>query len=118
MAVAGSYDDRLSTERDRIRFALGDTDDPNWLFADATIDAVLVSEGSVDAAVLYLARGLIARFAQQPVVITAQGETQDYRDRLTTWQRIVDTAEAAVAAAAVQPVTSRTSASVPTRATW
>ncbi len=118
MALAGTFDERLTTDRDRVRFAIGDTDDPTWLFADATIDAVLASEGSVQAAVLYLARGLIARFAQQPVVITAQGETQDYRDRLTTWQRIVDTAEAAIAAALEQPVTSRTSASVPSRATW
>lgn len=118
MAALGSYDERLTTDRDRVRFALGDTDEADWLFADATIDAVLASEGSVDAAVLYLARGLIARFAQEPVVISSNGETQDYRDRLKTWQQIVDTAEAAIAAAAVTPVTSRTSASVPTRATW
>ena len=98
MGAIGSYDDRLTSDRDVIRATLGDTDTDNFLLSDAFIDASLTLQGSVASAVAWAARSLIARYATEPVVITAQGETQDYRDRLATWRLIVDRADTQAAA--------------------
>lgn len=92
--MSGSYDDALPTDRDKIRAILGDTNAADWLHSDAHIDAVLTWQGGIDAAVAFLARELIARYARQPVVTTALGETVNYSDRLRSWQRIVDRADA------------------------
>lgn len=98
MGAAGTFDDTLPSDRDIIRATLGDVDTDALLLSDVFIDAALSQQGSVAAATAWLARSLIARYALEPVVITANGETQDYRDRLKTWQGIVTQADADVAA--------------------
>lgn len=94
--MSGSYDDALPEDRDKIRAILGDTNSGDWLHTDSHIDAVLTWQASIDAAVAFLARELIARYARQPVVVTATGETVNYSDRLKSWQQIIDRADAAL----------------------
>lgn len=93
--MSGTYQDSLPSDRDRARATLGDTSASDWLHTDDHINAVLTWKGSLDAAVAFLAGELIARFAQEPVRKTAQGESLDYSDRLKSWQAIVAKAEAA-----------------------
>jgi hypothetical protein len=67
-----SYDATLATERDQVRMYLGDTsnDAATELVTDAHISAVLTLVGSVAAAVVVLARELLARFAAEPERVT------------------------------------------------
>lgn len=83
-----AYDDTLPTDKDRVRAILGDTDTSDELLTDAHIEAVLTAEGSVSAAVAWLADALVARFAQDPVRITADGVTLDYSRRIPVWQSL------------------------------
>ena len=94
--MSGSYDDALPTDRDKIRAILGDTNSGDWLHTDSHIDAVLTWQASIDAAVAFLARELIARYASQPVRMSSEGQTRDYSDRLKSWQQIIDRADAAL----------------------
>lgn len=94
--MSGTYNDNVAEPKDKIRAILGDTTTTEWLHTDSHIVAVLTWQGSIDAAVAFLARELIARYAPQPVLVSADGMSQDYSDRLKSWQAIVDRADAAL----------------------
>lgn len=101
-----SYDPALSQQVSRIRFTLGDTDPDAALLDSRTILAMLAQFATDDAgnpvlpaaqerwATLELARGLVTRYAQDPVVVTNEGQTTNYTSRLAGWQAVVARLEA------------------------
>lgn len=92
--MSATYKTTLATARDRIRFALGDTDVTSALLSDQEIAAALSAKGSEDAATTYLARGLVAKFANQPNHVTADGVTLDYSERIAIWREVAQAAQA------------------------
>jgi hypothetical protein len=99
MAVSGSYDDTLSTTRDKVRALIGDTAADAWLLSDDHLDVVVSLTGSLMAAVGFCADELVARFAQQPVKVSSQGELIDFSERIATWRHISAQAKAEQSAA-------------------
>ena len=97
----GFFDENLSRPLDRVRLDLGDIDPDNLLLSNALINAALLqwsltSTGQpVNPAVaqkratLQLARGLIARYAQDPTSDAANGNATHYRERLAGWEALV-----------------------------
>ncbi len=59
-----SYSTGLTTDTDKVRFAIGDTDTTDQLLSNEELAALLTSEGSVDAAASAAAYGLSAKFAR------------------------------------------------------
>jgi len=121
--MSASYDEELPTDLDRARHLLGDTDvDPeeNALRSDEHITAVLAAEGSVEAAVAFIADGLIAEFGQEPdTVRLASGLSVSFRDRIDAWKRLVARMEAQIAqAVAAATQAAATTDSVATCAVW
>lgn len=60
--MASTYDNTLSTSRDRVRFLLGDVATP-WEFDDNEIDWVLTEQDNEYLAAARLLSGLAARWA-------------------------------------------------------
>lgn len=99
MTISGSWNDTLPTDRDRLRALIGDTAADAWLLSDSHLDAVLSLKGSLLAAVGFCCDELIARFAQQPVRTSSQGELIDFGERIAVWRQISAQAKAEVSAA-------------------
>lgn len=94
-----TYDDRLLTDLDRVRFALGDTTDtPEQpaLLSDETIDAILLTDGSVAHAIVTLGAGLVTRIAYEPIKLTADGTSVDYSGRIPALNAAIGRAQAQV----------------------
>lgn len=89
--MPATYDEQLSSDRDRVRAMLGDTDTTNALLSNEHIAAVLAAEGGVHGAVAFLANELVATYARTPVRWTADGATFDLTERLLTWRRLAAT---------------------------
>ena len=62
--MSWSYDPNLSTDKDQVRFNIGDTDSTDQQLSDEEINALLVSTGSVQAASVKACEGLIAKYAR------------------------------------------------------
>lgn len=77
------YDDELTTDRDKIRALLGDTES-TALLTDAHYDAVL-SLYDFNGAVAFLANELAATYARKPGSVTLYGLSVSWRDRVATW---------------------------------
>lgn len=92
--AAGSYDDRLITDRDRLRAMVGDTQADSFLLSNDHLDAVLSIQGTLGSALAFCCDELIARFANEPVVWSSQGESTDFRERIATWRLISAQAKA------------------------
>lgn len=87
-----SFDPLLTTDKDIIRDLLGDTDTANELRTDAYINANLTRLGGLNAALVWVARSLIAEISQQPVKIRlSDGLSVDYSARIPHWQSLVTT---------------------------
>ena len=107
----GFFDENLSRPLDRVRLDLGDIDPENLLLTNALITAALLqwsltSTGqpvnpavAVKRATLQLARGLVARYAQDPTSDAANGNAVHYKDRLVGWHALITRLEAEGAAA-------------------
>jgi len=100
MDIAGSWNDTLPSDRDKLRALIGDTNADGWLLSDAHLDAVLSLKGSLLAAVGFCADELIARFAQQPIRVSSQGESVDFSERIAVWRQISAQAKAEASTAA------------------
>lgn len=97
----GFFDENLSRPLDRVRLDLGDIDAENLLLTNALINAALLqwsltSTGqpvnpavAVKRATLQLARGLIARYAQDPTMQGESGNQSAYGNRLAGWEALV-----------------------------
>ncbi len=62
--MAWTYSTSLATDKDKVRFEIGDTDTTEQLLSDEEITALLASEGSVAAAAAKAAEGLAAKFSR------------------------------------------------------
>ena len=93
--MTATYSPTLSLARDRLRFQLGATDVNDALLADEEIAAAVTIKTTEDAALVYLAKGLLRRYARLPVRVTADGATIDWGERVAAWREIVTDAEQA-----------------------
>lgn len=100
-----TYDDTLSTDKDKARSQIGDTDITDALMSDEHIEAVLTWKGSVALAVAYLAQELIARFARDPIRMTDNGATTDMTENMRIWRQLAGDAQAAASGGALSFVT-------------
>lgn len=60
-----TFNEDLSTDKDLVRFQLGDTDSEDQLISDEMIAALLTKEGSVNGAAISACRYLIAKFSRE-----------------------------------------------------
>jgi hypothetical protein len=96
--VSASYDTSRSTDKDKVRALLGDTDvtpESDALFQDEEITAVLADTGSLSSTVSQLAYELVVRFARKPVNIKAGDVQVDYSSRLPAWRELAGRQSAA-----------------------
>lgn len=63
--MAWSYDPSLTTDKDRARFYIGDTDQEDPLLSDEEIDALIELEGSPRKAAITALEHLAAKFSRQ-----------------------------------------------------
>jgi hypothetical protein len=86
-----SYDPGQSTDLDKVRFKIQDTDPfqkDQWLFADEEIEAVLAEQGSVLKTALELAKVLCARFSQR-VTFNIGGDSRNYSDQVALYEKLI-----------------------------
>ncbi len=83
--MAFTYLCDLSTDRDRVRFALGDVTSSDPLFTDAEIDGALTTYGSVSASAAMLADGQAAKYARR-VTMSIDGASVNYSDLAKQWR--------------------------------
>ena len=86
--MSWSYSDGLSTDRDRLRFRIGDTDTNEQLCSNELLDALLAARGDPILAAIDAVEGVLAQFARD-VDRSALGlggarsqKSQFYRDLL------------------------------------
>jgi hypothetical protein len=60
-----SYDDSLPTDRDKVRFRIGDTDSEEELLSNETLDALLVIRDDVVLASIDAVQAILAKFARE-----------------------------------------------------
>lgn len=87
--MTATYDSTLGATKDRVRFRLGDTDVDDALLSDEEIAAVIALKSTEDAACLYLAKGLLARYGREPVKVTQDGQTLDFSARVGVWKELI-----------------------------
>lgn len=86
--MSWSYSDALSTDRDKLRFRIGDTDTNEQLLSNELLDALLTTRASPTLAAIDAVQGILAQFARD-IDRSALGmggarsqKTQFYRDLL------------------------------------
>jgi len=86
--MSWSYSDSLSTDRDKLRFKIGDVDTDSQLLSDELLDALLTTRGDPTLAAINAVEGILAKFARD-IDRGALGlggsrsqKTQFYRDLL------------------------------------
>lgn len=90
-----TYDPALSTDRDWMRYRLGDTDDANPIAPDATYDAELAAADTWQLAAARMARSFASRYASKPQGLTADdGSGLRYGERHKAWLTIASSLEA------------------------
>lgn len=95
--MAATYDNTLPTAKDRMRFALGDTNVAAPLEQDETYAAALAQNGEkLGQAVM--AEALAARYAQRPDSLSSDGDSITWRERVKTWLALATRLRAEVAA--------------------
>lgn len=83
--MVATFDLNLPTARDRMRFALGDTNVAAALEQDETYAATLTLHGE-PLGTAVMAEALAARFAQEPDSVGIDGALSvSWRDRVKTW---------------------------------
>ena len=60
-----SYDESLPTDRDKIRFKIGDIDTEEQLLSNETLDTLLVIRNDVTLASIDAVEGILAKFARE-----------------------------------------------------
>ena len=60
-----SYNENLNTDRDKVRFRIGDTDTDDQLLSNETIDALLVIRNDVVLASIDSVQAILAKFARE-----------------------------------------------------
>ncbi len=120
--MAASYNLTRGLPLDRARELLGDAavepyteyiPDADALHSDEHILAVLAREGEA-MGVSWLAAELVARYAQDPVRISSQGDSFDLSNLLKQWEKLAAPALARATAAATLAAAGSTPARVAT----
>lgn len=91
-----SYTDPPTSQKDHVRYLIGDTDvSDNGLYAmlsDESITSALSSYGWLGG-IAFLAQGLLTRFAQEPTKFDeGEGLTIDLSERLDAWRQLLSDA--------------------------
>jgi hypothetical protein len=87
--MAFTYVDTLPTARDRLRFALGDTNTPGYITDETYTATLLLNDQDEVASVRQLAGHLAVRFANEPGSIRLpSGLSISYRERVAQWVAI------------------------------
>jgi hypothetical protein len=108
----------LPTAKDRVRFALGDTTDPEW-YPDSTYTAVLTTAaGDERAATIMMGEALLARWANEPDVLDGPAGRIDMRARRTALQALLARLRTEQAASAPGSRAAGTSGSLRTTGVW
>lgn len=81
-----SFDEALSTDTDKARFFLGDTDTDNELLSDFQIESVLALYTPLATGIAVLAEGLVSKFAQKPTSVSASGKSIAWAERVKAWR--------------------------------
>jgi len=63
--MSWSYDDTLPTDRDKLRFRIGDIDTEEQLLSNETLDTLLSIRPSVVLAAIDAVEGILAKFARE-----------------------------------------------------
>tara|TARA_R100000005_G_C4855763_1_gene119771 strand:- start:175 stop:579 length:405 start_codon:yes stop_codon:yes gene_type:complete len=86
--MSWSYSDALATDRDKLRFKIGDTDTNEQLLSNELLDALLATRATPTLAAIDAVNGILAQFARD-IDRSALGmggarsqKTQFYRDLL------------------------------------
>lgn len=82
-----SYTDTLPTDKDYVRFVLGDTGTTE-LLSDAQILAEL-ARNTRNGTIAFLAQGLAARYAQMPTSVSSNGKSVSWAERVKYWLSLV-----------------------------
>lgn len=99
--MTATFDQTLPTAKDRLRRALGDAATTNALRQDEEYVAVLARlSGNETAALVEMAAGLAAEFAQRPDSISDEDGALSWRERVKTWLALAETGRAQLADAA------------------
>jgi len=86
--MSWSYSDSLSTDRDRLRFRIGDVDTNDQLLSNETLDALLTTRPDPTLAAIDAIEGILAKFAREidrgslGLGGSRSQKTQFYRDLL------------------------------------
>ena len=90
--MAFSYNPALPTARDRLRWALGDTDAEEPLMDDVTYNAVLTANGQDEAlSKISIAAALVAQYSREPDRVRKDDGTEvSWKDRLAGWRAIAN----------------------------
>jgi hypothetical protein len=98
-----TYDPRLISPVDRIRFAVGDTDPLAPLRQDESIDALVLLHGET-LATAKVARSIASEFARQPSNLTIPGGPGiSYASRVTSLQDLAKSIEGGASGATAGP---------------
>jgi len=104
--------DPAASDRDHVRFLVGDTEEADPLLDDREVDWALSSAGTVEGAAVQAARGLAAKFARMATSVTIGRTKRQYENRAAAFRSLADEIEAgsptltdSVAAAPVAPQT-------------
>jgi hypothetical protein len=83
----------LATARDRIRLAVGDTDEADVLMPDGlgTYTTLLTQADADEVAAYRAAAGALAAYwATQPVSLSASGKSLNWSERVSSWQAMAN----------------------------
>lgn len=83
-----TYDMTTPTNRERVRFHLGDTESATAMFTDEEITFVIAEAGTWQAAVVACIRSAIARLAQEPDM-QADWLRVDWRRSAENWRALL-----------------------------
>lgn len=103
--MSWSYDPTLTTDRDQVRFQIGDTDTADQLLSDEELDALLLLETSVDLAAARAADRLAIEFIRKAdEVVDDLGQRVKYGNRAALFQKLATAARSRVSVTATVPV--------------
>ena len=89
--MSWTYDPAMASDRDKVRFRLGDTVEAGALLQDEEIDVLLADAGSVTNATIAGADALAMRFASLAQSKTDDiGQSVNYGDRSARYRALAD----------------------------
>lgn len=98
--MAFSYNNSLSSDRDKVRFLISDTDSSNTIYQDSELDGVLGIEGNIFRAAAIALRARAASFIEKAIrySIGAEGRggslSVDRREIIRNFNLLIESYEA------------------------